>query len=146
MSLNPIKRPKKISPDNVFLYNKTCKPPISSPTRCVPGVINLVFKRPLTFDYQSGQWIRIACPVLGKSEYHPFTLTSAPHEEHLSLHIRAVGPWTDNLRKLFEVRLGNKMDFPKVIINICFCFKSWLNHTNSYKVFEMRSLFQRIHN
>ncbi|KAK3803212.1 hypothetical protein RRG08_013795 [Elysia crispata] len=81
------------------------------------GVINLVFKRPLTFDYQSGQWIRIACPVLGKSEYHPFTLTSAPHEEHLSLHIRAVGPWTDNLRKLFEVRLGNKMDFPKIYVD-----------------------------
>ncbi|BFY98360.1 hypothetical protein BsWGS_01400 [Bradybaena similaris] len=66
------------------------------------GVIQLVFKRPLSFDYHSGQWVRIACPELGKGEYHPFTLTSAPHEEHLSLHIRAVGPWTSNLRKLFD--------------------------------------------
>ena len=50
----------------------------------------------------SGQWVRIACKELGSSEFHPFTLTSAPHEKQLSLHIRAVGPWTSNLRKLFD--------------------------------------------
>ena len=103
----------------------------------IPGVINLVFKRPLTFEYQSGQWLRIACPVLGKSEYHPFTLTSAPHEEHLSLHIRAVGPWTDNLRKLFEARLGNKEDFPKV--GLCNQFEARLGNKEDFpKVGEAR--------
>lgn len=30
-------------------------------------------------------------------EYHPFTLSSAPHEKNLTLHIRAVGPWTKKL-------------------------------------------------
>ena len=58
----------------------------------------LVFKRPAGFDYKSGQWVRIACLDLGESEYHPFTLTSAPHEDSLSLHIRALGPWTKNIR------------------------------------------------
>uniref|UniRef100_H2ZJJ3 NAD(P)H oxidase (H2O2-forming) n=1 Tax=Ciona savignyi TaxID=51511 RepID=H2ZJJ3_CIOSA len=66
------------------------------------GVLNLVFKRPTAFDYRSGQWVRIASLSLGSNEYHPFTLTSAPHEGHLSLHIRSVGPWTSNLRNLYQ--------------------------------------------
>ena len=40
--------------------------------------------------------------ALGTTEYHPFTLTSAPHEDTLSLHIRAVGPWTTRLRELYS--------------------------------------------
>ncbi|KAJ8407723.1 hypothetical protein AAFF_G00267670 [Aldrovandia affinis] len=64
------------------------------------GVTHLEFKRPQGFAYKSGQWVRVACLALGTDEYHPFTLTSAPHEKTLSLHIRAVGPWTSQLREL----------------------------------------------
>lgn len=67
-----------------------------------PGVTHLRFQRPQDFDYKSGQWVRIACVALGTTEYHPFTLTSAPHEDTLSLHIRAVGPWTTRLRELYS--------------------------------------------
>uniref|UniRef100_A0A674GYG4 NAD(P)H oxidase (H2O2-forming) n=1 Tax=Taeniopygia guttata TaxID=59729 RepID=A0A674GYG4_TAEGU len=66
------------------------------------GVTHLQFQRPLDFDYKSGQWVRIACVGLGTTEYHPFTLTSAPHDDTLSLHIRAVGPWTTRLRELYS--------------------------------------------
>ncbi|NXV17470.1 DUOX2 oxidase, partial [Cepphus grylle] len=66
------------------------------------GVTHLRFQRPPDFDYKSGQWVRIACVSLGTTEYHPFTLTSAPHEDTLSLHIRAVGPWTTRLRELYS--------------------------------------------
>uniref|UniRef100_A0ABM5EXE9 NAD(P)H oxidase (H2O2-forming) n=1 Tax=Pogona vitticeps TaxID=103695 RepID=A0ABM5EXE9_9SAUR len=70
---------------------------------CLPsGVTNLQFQRPPDFDYRSGQWVRIACLSLGTNEYHPFTLTSAPHEDMLSLHIRAVGPWTTRLREIYS--------------------------------------------
>ncbi|NWU65295.1 DUOX2 oxidase, partial [Pterocles burchelli] len=65
-------------------------------------VTHLRFQRPQDFDYKSGQWVRIACVALGTTEYHPFTLTSAPHEDTLSLHIRAVGPWTTRLRELYS--------------------------------------------
>ncbi|GFO25868.1 hypothetical protein PoB_005237300 [Plakobranchus ocellatus] len=81
------------------------------------GVTNLVIKRPLSFDYYSGQWVRIACPALGKGEYHPFTLTSSPHEDCLSLHIRAVGPWTKNLRQLFESNAAGKLGYPKIYVD-----------------------------
>ncbi|OWF54042.1 dual oxidase 2-like isoform X1 [Mizuhopecten yessoensis] len=82
-------------------------------------VTALVFKRPASFEYKSGQWVRIASLDLGKSEYHPFTLTSAPHEEHLSLHIRAVGPWTTNIRELYDPdRLEyKKYKLPKLFLD-----------------------------
>nr|XP_027781806.1 dual oxidase 2 [Marmota flaviventris] len=66
------------------------------------GVTHLQFERPQDFEYKSGQWVRIACLALGTNEYHPFTLTSAPHEDTLSLHIRAVGPWTTRLREIYS--------------------------------------------
>eukprot|EP00057_Strongylocentrotus_purpuratus_P011839 XP_011666313.1 PREDICTED: dual oxidase 2 [Strongylocentrotus purpuratus] len=80
-------------------------------------VTNLVFKRPSTFEYKSGQWVRIACMVLGGNEYHPFTLTSAPHEENLSLHIRAVGPWTMNLRSTYDSKLVLGEPLPKIYLD-----------------------------
>ncbi|KAH0503274.1 Dual oxidase 1 [Microtus ochrogaster] len=66
------------------------------------GVTHLQFQRPQGFEYKSGQWVRIACLALGTTEYHPFTLTSAPHEDTLSLHIRAAGPWTTRLREIYS--------------------------------------------
>lgn len=92
------------------------------------GVTHLEFKRPQGFVYRSGQWVRIACLMLGTDEYHPFTLTSAPHEETLNLHIRAVGPWTSQLRELYtEENLLELGAFPKVG---CFCM--WFHLNLSY--------------
>ncbi len=51
-------------------------------------VTRVEFQRPRNFDYKSGQWVRIACGQLASNEYHPFTLTSAPHEDTLAVHIR----------------------------------------------------------
>ena len=74
----------------------------------------LEFKRPSNFEYRSGQWIRLACDRLGSGEYHSLTLTSAPHEDTLSVHVRAVGPWTANLRKLFDPDLLADAPYPQV--------------------------------
>jgi len=32
---------------------------------------------------------------------HPFSITSAPGDEYLSVHIRALGDWTSELRNRF---------------------------------------------
>ena len=73
-----------------------------------------MFKRPANFEYKSGMWVRIACDALGLHEYHPFTLTSSPHEDFLSLHIRGVGPWTMNLRNVIESSLRSERELPNV--------------------------------
>ena len=80
-------------------------------------VTNLEFKRPPNFDYKSGQWVRIACLALSKSEYHPFTLSSAPHEDKLSLHIRAVGPFTKNIRQTYDPNNLGSNPYPKLYLD-----------------------------
>ncbi|XP_008581323.1 PREDICTED: dual oxidase 1 [Galeopterus variegatus] len=82
------------------------------------GVTHLKFQRPQGFEYKSGQWVRIACLALGTTEYHPFTLTSAPHEDTLSLHIRAVGPWTTRLREIYSPATGDSCArYPKLYLD-----------------------------
>ena len=72
------------------------------------------FRKPVGFEYKSGQWVRIASLAQSDNEYHPFTLTSAPHEPFLSVHVRAVGPWTTQLRRDYNPQEVDKEDFPKV--------------------------------
>ncbi|XP_027982483.1 dual oxidase 2 isoform X2 [Eumetopias jubatus] len=82
------------------------------------GVTHLQFQRPHGFEYKSGQWVRIACLALGTNEYHPFTLTSAPHEDTLSLHIRAAGPWTTRLREIYSPPMGDGCArYPKLYLD-----------------------------
>lgn len=66
-------------------------------------VINLVIKRPSHFCYRPGDYVFINIPAIAKYEWHPFTLSSAPEDsDHIGLHIRAVGQWTNRLLNFFE--------------------------------------------
>lgn len=49
------------------------------------------------FNYLAGQYCFINCPFLSTHEWHPFTISSAPHEPHVTFHIRCVGDWTNSL-------------------------------------------------
>nr|XP_033805109.1 cytochrome b-245 heavy chain isoform X2 [Geotrypetes seraphini] len=51
------------------------------------------------FKMEVGQYIFVQCPAVSHLEWHPFTLTSAPEEDHFSIHIRIVGDWTEGLFK-----------------------------------------------
>uniref|UniRef100_A0A667WS04 NAD(P)H oxidase (H2O2-forming) n=1 Tax=Myripristis murdjan TaxID=586833 RepID=A0A667WS04_9TELE len=102
----------------ISLSRKKVEIPVVRAELLPSGVTHLEFKRPQGFMYRSGQWVRIACLMLGTDEYHPFTLTSAPHEETLSLHIRAVGPWTSQLRELYtEESLLELSGYPKLYLD-----------------------------
>merc|ERR1719491_2346901 len=65
--------------------------------KCLPkDVMGLTFDIPSGFVYEAGQYI-----LLGwRGEWHPFTLTSAPQEPCLSVHIRAPSTldWCSALR------------------------------------------------
>ncbi|KAM9156137.1 NADPH oxidase 3 [Pangshura tecta] len=62
------------------------------------GVLELHMKK-CGFKMEPGQYIFLQCPSVSRLEWHPFTLTSAPEEEFFSVHIRAVGDWTEALFK-----------------------------------------------
>ncbi|XP_077451407.1 dual oxidase 1 [Stigmatopora argus] len=102
----------------ISLSRKKVEIPVIKAELLPSGVTHLEFKRPHGFVYRSGQWVRIACLMLGTDEYHPFTLTSAPHEETLSLHIRAVGPWTSQLRELYSGETRTEIcAYPKLYLD-----------------------------
>lgn len=69
----------------------------------LPGkVLALKLSKPKGFEYESGMYVYVNCPRLAKSEWHPFSLTSAPGADHLSLHIRVAGDWTEELYNRFQ--------------------------------------------
>ncbi|CDQ91353.1 unnamed protein product [Oncorhynchus mykiss] len=57
------------------------------------------------FRMEVGQYVFMQCPCVSQLEWHPFTLTSAPEEDHFSVHIRIVGDWTQGL---YEACGGDK--------------------------------------
>ncbi|KAG0309889.1 hypothetical protein BGZ98_003432 [Dissophora globulifera] len=58
------------------------------------------------FRAKAGQYVFLNCPDISKFEWHPFTITSAPEEDYVSVHIRIVGDWTT----AFARRLGCSFD------------------------------------
>lgn len=67
----------------------------------LPGnVISLIMSKPPGFKYKSGQYIFLQCPTISPFEWHPFSITSAPGDDHLSVHIRTVGDWTQELKRV----------------------------------------------
>ncbi|KAH6807101.1 Riboflavin synthase-like superfamily protein [Perilla frutescens var. frutescens] len=65
------------------------------------GVFSLIMAKPNGFKYKSGQYIFLQCPTISSFEWHPFSLTSAPGDNYLSVHIRTVGDWTKELKRVF---------------------------------------------
>ncbi|KAF3627276.1 Respiratory burst oxidase -like protein A [Capsicum annuum] len=68
----------------------------------LPGdVFSLTMSKPSSFKYKSGQYIFLQCPTISSFEWHPFSITSAPGDDYLSVHIRMVGDWTNELKRVF---------------------------------------------
>jgi respiratory burst oxidase len=63
--------------------------------------LELWVRKPEKMKYLAGQYCFIQVPSINKFEWHPFTLTSAPHEDCLKFHIAAVGDWTTELYNMF---------------------------------------------
>lgn len=66
------------------------------------GVLGLKLSKPKAFDYKPGMYVFLNIPCLSVFEWHPFSLTSSPHDEFISVHVRSAGDWTTNLFELFS--------------------------------------------
>ena len=70
-----------------------------------PGdVLELQIKKERT-KTRAGQYIFLCCPEVSLFQYHPFTLTSAPEEDYISLHIRMAGGFTKALGRTLGLTL-----------------------------------------
>ncbi|KAG5515403.1 hypothetical protein RHGRI_036454 [Rhododendron griersonianum] len=77
------------------------------------NALALYMSKPPGFKYQSGMYIFVKCPDVASFEWHPFSITSAPGDDYLSVHIRALGDWTTELKNQFA---QVKFIFPKILI------------------------------
>ncbi|ETV78069.1 hypothetical protein H257_08280 [Aphanomyces astaci] len=57
----------------------------------------LYLKKPRGYTFQPGMYLYLKVPELSTFEWHPFTISSAPEDEVLTLHIRVAGDWTSAL-------------------------------------------------
>ncbi len=64
-----------------------------------PDSYCLLIRKPVNWSYSTGDWVSLNVPCIATYEWHAFTISSGPElPDVFSLHIRAVGPWTDALR------------------------------------------------
>ena len=94
------------------------------------GVLCLQIDKPPGFEaMQSGQWLRLKCAAVSKYEWHPFTISSAPQENFVSVHIRSAGPWTTKLRQVYADAKSRNGDLPTVQLEGPYgeIHQEWLN-------------------
>ncbi|XP_052181549.1 respiratory burst oxidase homolog protein C-like [Diospyros lotus] len=101
-----------------------------------PGnVLGLHMSKPQGFRNKGGQYMFVNCAAVSPFEWHPFSITSAPGDDYLSVHIRIVGDWTQQLKTVFSevcqpppngksgilradcLHGRNYPDFPRVLID-----------------------------
>ncbi|KAJ4795924.1 respiratory burst oxidase-like protein [Rhynchospora pubera] len=83
-----------------------------------PGnVLSIQMKKPPGFKYKSGMYLFVKCPDVSPFEWHPFSITSAPGNDYLSVHIRTLGDWTSELRNLFGKACQTQFEVKKANLN-----------------------------
>ncbi|CAD5221006.1 unnamed protein product [Bursaphelenchus xylophilus] len=83
-------------------------------------IIYIKFHRPHSFKFRSGQWVRVSCPNFSCSfnTNHAFSIASAPQSKFVELYIKAVGPWTWQLRnEISECLTTGDTNYPAINLN-----------------------------
>src|SRR5277367_4352012 len=97
--------------------------------------MEIQFKKP-SMKYKPGQWLFLNVPDVSRMQWHPFTITSCPYDDYISVHVRQVGDFTRTLgdalgagpaqakmfddcdiKGMFEVALQNGQKMPKIRID-----------------------------
>jgi len=72
-----------------------------SVTHMKPNVYSLEFAKTGVFasEYKEGQYLFLCAPYISRIQWHPFTISSAPQEKTVTVHIRKCGEgsWTNEL-------------------------------------------------
>ncbi|CAK9210002.1 unnamed protein product [Sphagnum troendelagicum] len=66
------------------------------------NVLAIHMTKPDGFKYKSGMYLFLQCPEISSFEWHPFSITSAPGDLFLSVHIRTSGDWTNEMKRIFS--------------------------------------------
>ncbi|KAF1335592.1 Ferric reductase, partial [Globisporangium splendens] len=81
------------------------------------GTCALFMEKPKRFVYRPGMYLFINCPTISTHEWHPFTISSAPGDNYVSIHVRKAGDWTGALHRLIADCHENKLEYPDVYLD-----------------------------
>ncbi|KAL3913593.1 MAG: hypothetical protein SGILL_006424, partial [Bacillariaceae sp.] len=71
-------------------------------TKLMPDLVEIRIPKGPKFRFEAGQYVHLSVPKVGWMKFHPMTISSAPHEDEITVHVRVVGPWTRKLLALVE--------------------------------------------
>ncbi|GBB98951.1 hypothetical protein RclHR1_03370018 [Rhizophagus clarus] len=74
------------------------------------NTFEILFTKP-SFKYKAGQYLYLNVPQISSLQWHPFTITSAPDDPYVSVHIRQVGDFTEELAELLGCNLITDKDY-----------------------------------
>jgi len=55
----------------------------ASAMRLPASVVRLSFERPPMLHYSAGQYVFVLVPAIGWTQWHPFSVSSAPHQKEV---------------------------------------------------------------
>jgi len=68
----------------------------------IVGVVEIDFIKP-SMSYKPEQWLFPNCPAVSYFQWHPFTITSCPHDPYISIHVRTIGDFTHDLANAVSI-------------------------------------------
>jgi predicted ferric reductase len=79
-----------------------CRSPSTAATltKLTEDLVEIRFRKPEGFSYHAGQFVQLSVPAIGPLQFHPITISSAPYEEDVTFHVRALGNWSRRLLEL----------------------------------------------
>jgi Predicted ferric reductase len=79
--------------------------PREATLRVLPGdIVEISFPKTDALQYDPGQFLMIAIPEIGFSQFHPFSISSSPHQKTVTMHTKAIGGWTRKLMELAKTK------------------------------------------
>ncbi|OQR91482.1 respiratory burst oxidase, partial [Thraustotheca clavata] len=80
----------------------------------------LYMKKPRGFhNFEAGMYLFLKVPCISRFEWHPFTISSCPEDNYLSVHVRRAGDWTNALYDRIQVltTVSRNPPFPAIQID-----------------------------
>uniref|UniRef100_K3XCF6 FAD-binding FR-type domain-containing protein n=1 Tax=Globisporangium ultimum (strain ATCC 200006 / CBS 805.95 / DAOM BR144) TaxID=431595 RepID=K3XCF6_GLOUD len=109
------------------------------------------------FQYEAGQYAFLCVPAISLWEWHPFTISSAPHESMTTFHVRVLGNWTTKLLHFTSPKLSNEavqldllVDGPYGNVSIDIMAPATYSHVVLFSggigITPMKSIVNHLHN
>ncbi|KAL4125297.1 hypothetical protein PRIC2_008882 [Phytophthora ramorum] len=81
------------------------------------GTVALFMEKPRRFVYRPGMYLFINCPLISSHEWHPFTISSAPGDNYISIHMRVCGDWTQAMGRVISDCHERKVLYPDIYLD-----------------------------